>query len=354
MSSVSYYKRKDSPYYYLRIYKSKNLEPDPRKRRVSIATKIPVSRAGQKEIRQLVKRINAGFLEKELHAQLGIKLKKQLLLSEGLDEFLKTKPDLAKKTIEAYELSATHMIRCCKDKYIHNYFDKDYIALINYFNKKGFSEASKSIFTRHLSAMWNYFVNQGYCEKNIIIKIKSTKTNAEPITFKDMQHLLRYYKEKNFKQYSIVYFLLLTGFRPSTALALKWENVKFDRGIIRARNVKGKRFFVFPIHKELENLLSEMGPKRSGYIFDYKRTDSLKFFRVDTKKLFLRGVIGNKYTIYQLRNTFSSWLANKGMDIGVLQTLLDHTDGRITKKHYTTYEMQHLKKQIEKVKFKKK
>jgi len=354
MSSVSYYKRKDSPYYYLRIYKSKNLEPDPKKRRISISTKIPVSRAGQKEIKQLVKRINAGFLEKELQAQLGIRIKKQLLLSEGLSEFLKTKPDLAKKTVEAYELSVTHLIRCCKDKYIHNYFDKDYIDFINYFNKKGFSEASKSIFTRHLSALWNYFVKQGYAEKNIIIKVKSNKTNAIPISYMDMQHLLIYYKEKNFKQYAIVYFLLLTGFRPSTALTLQWENIKLDQGYIRAKNVKGKRDFIFPIHKELKNLLIEIGPKKKGKVFEYKRADSLRFFRKDTKKLFLRGVIGNQYTIYQLRNTFSSWLANKGVDIGALQTLLDHTDERVTKKHYTTYELNYLKKVIEKVKFKKK
>lgn len=349
MSSVSYYKRKDSNYFYLRIYKSEDVEPNPRKRRTSKSTKILTTQAGERQIKRMVKEINTDFKKSAQSTIFGNQIR-SFLLSEGLDFFLASKPDLAEKTKEVYDLSTTHFIRACSDKKINTYFDTDYIDLINYLNKKGFAQASKSIFTRHLSAMWNYFIKKQLAEKNIIVKIKSTKANSMPIPYKDMQRMFRYYRQKNQDQYYFVYFLLLTGMRPSSAILIKWENIKFEQEYIDVRNVKGKRDFLFPLHTELKKMFVEMGIKKKGKVFIYSITPN--FFNKDCKLLFLRGNIGYKYTFSQLRNTFSSWLANKGVNLGSLQTLLDHTDQKITKKHYTQLKLVYLKKEIEQVKFK--
>lgn len=218
--------------------------------------------------------------------------------------------------------------------------------------EKNFSESSKSIFTRHLSAMWNFFISRNWTDKNIIIKVKSTKTNTMPIPFKEMQKILTYYHEKNREQYFLVYFLLLTGMRPSSALVVSWEDVDLENKILVVNNVKGKRTFNFPIHSELMELLQEIGIKKKGKIFLY--TTPPKFFNIDCKKMFIRGNLGHPYTFYQLRNTFSSWLVNKGVNISTLQKLLDHTDQRITDKHYTKFELDYLRNEIEKTNFKEK
>jgi len=354
MSSVSYYTRKDSPFYFLRIYKSKHQEPNPKKRRSSRTTKIRATRAGERRIKQIVKELNADFVRQEQLSSYGINLKEELLLSTGLDRFLASKPDLAIKTIDAYELSTRHMLRACDDRIISTYGDSDYTDFIKYLNKKEFSESSKSIFTRHLSAMWNYFIKEGWAQKNIIVKIKSTKTNNLPIHFKDMQKILKYYSIKNIDQFNVIYGLLLTGFRPSTIIVLDWKDINFDLSFIKALNVKGKKFFIFPLHSELREHLEKMGRKKKGNVFGYSRTDSLNFFNKDVSRLFYRGNLGSKYTLYQLRNTFSSWLANKNVNVSSLQVLLDHSDVKITKKHYTIFEVDFLRDQIEKVRFKKK
>lgn len=351
MSSISFYKRKGSPYYYLRIYKSEHLEPDPKKRRTSKTTKIPTTKAGERQIKNYVKQLNAALVRKEHQSLWGIETR-NILLSEGTKQFLDNKPDLARKTIETYELAARKMIAACSDKYINRYYDSDYTEFVKFLNKKNFSESSKSIFTRHLSAMWNYFISQKWTDNNIIIKIKSTKTNTMPIPFKEMQKILTYYHEKNKEQYYLVYFLLLTGMRPSSALVIQWPDVDLTNKILIVNNVKGKRTFNFPIHSELLELLQDIGVKKKGKIFSY--TTPPKFFNNDCKKLFLRGNLGHPYTIYQLRNTFSSWLANKGVNISTLQKLLDHTDQKITDKHYTKFELDYLRNEIEKAKFKEK
>lgn len=351
MSSVSYYKRKDSPYFFLRIYKSKTSEPDPKKRRTSKTTKIPTTRDGERQIKQQVKLLNAALIRKEHQKVIGISFDSTLLFSKGRDLFLESKPDLADKTVEAYKLASRHLISACSDKEIDKYFDSDYSKFITYLNKKNISDTSKAIFTRHLSAMWNYFVSRNWAEKNIILIVKSTKTNTMPIPYNEMQKILKYYKGKNIQQYYLVYFLLLTGMRPSSAVKISWENIFFEQGYIKVENVKGKKDYYFPLHNELEKMLKEMKPQKKGILFPYET--QVKFFNKDCSNLFTRGNIGHKYNISQLRNTFSSYLLNKGVNLGTIQKLLDHSDQRITKKHYVEFEMNFLRDEVNKVKFKK-
>lgn len=352
MSSVSYYKRAGSPFFYLRYYLSEVLEPDPRKRRISKTTKIRVSRIGERQVKELIKKINAEFIRKEQSALYGISLHSDYSLGDGLKLFLLNKPDLAKKTIEAYELSVHHFVLACSEKKISNYYDSDYVRFIKYLKEHDFSDSSAAIFTRHLSALWNYFLKEKITNKNIIIKVKSSKTNPLPIPSDDMQYLLDYYKKKNLNQYYAVYLLLLTGVRPSSAVLLKWNDVNFDEKYIKVQNVKSKRFFYFPLHSELEDLLKEIGTRKVGNILIYSRSDSLKFFSKDCEDLLEKEKISARYTTYQLRNTFSSWLANKGVNIGTLKTLLNHSDDRVTDKHYTTFQLEYLRHEIEKVRFK--
>ena len=111
---------------------------------------------------------------------------------------------------------------------------------------------------QEFSSILNFFITNKWAEKNIILIVKSTKTNTMPIPYAEMQKILKYYKIKNLQQYHLVYFLLLTGMRPSSAVKISWENIFFDQGYLKVENVKGKKDYYFPLHNELKKLLLEM------------------------------------------------------------------------------------------------
>jgi integrase len=59
-----------------------------------------------------------------------------------------------------------------------------------------------------------------------------------------------------------------------------------------------------------------------------------------------------KYQMKQLRKTFPSWLANAGVERGILKDLLDHSNISITENHYLKIEAQRYLRDVNKVRFK--
>lgn len=351
---ASLYTRTDSPYIWVRYYDKG--EVDPRRRRKSISTKLLDNRDGWQAARDLKKRIESGLVENQIADKFGIRLNKRLLLSEGLEEFLTLHPDYAEKTILAKRLAVSHMTKANGDKFIHQYSDTDYIKLLERFKKKGFSKAGLNIHTSHLSPLWNYFVKKKYTHENIIKITEAEKGSPKPIGYKELQGILKYYEAKgNDHHYHLIYFLVLTGMRISSALAQMWEKIDFQEKTMEVINVKAKRkVYYFPIHPELEALLKSMKPKKNGRLFpQFEENDVPKFFARDMQLQYERGLFGQKYTFHNLRDTFASLLANKNIDRSIVKELLDHSNVSVTSEHYTKVEAKTLKDQFKKVKFKK-
>lgn len=368
--------RPDSPYYWIMYYDSQEPVPSNRKKRLS--TKIEVTESdlrrfldwrdkganiearprvqGNKEVNELLKKISAGLVEKKLFDKFGIKIKKGILLSVGFEEFLLLHPDYAENTIKAKRSALSHLIKAVGNKNIDLYADYDYSKLIEYFRKKGFSQSGMNIHTAHLSALFNYFVKKKYCNENIIQVIKPSKGIPKPLTDKELQKILIYYEEKAIKyHYYLVYFLVLTGMRISSALAQRWEMINFANKTMQVINVKAKRKrFYFPLYPELENLLRSMNPQKNGRLFpEFEETGVPKFFQRDMKLLYERGAIGQKYTFHNLRDTFASMLANKNIDRSIVKDLLDHSSVAVTSEFYTEITAKTLKNQFKKIVFRK-
>ncbi len=155
------------------------------------------------------------------------------------------------------------MIKGCGDKKIHTYTKNYYIKLLYYFEEKGLSKNSRSIYTRALHSLWNYFTEQLYTNKNIIESIDPEEKDPEPIPLDDMYAIIKYLKnnDKYPHHYWIISFMLLTGCRTSSAIVQLKEDIDFKRKQITIRNVKAgerknKNYYRFPLFKELENLLN--------------------------------------------------------------------------------------------------
>lgn len=365
MKGVIHYK--NSPYYWIRYYDA--YESISYKKRKSINTKILIAAADQRriheakktgkrvelqgtpELRKLLKEFRAGLTQRNIQIKSGVKLLKNITFVEGIEEYLFYKPKIKAKTIQTYKYAANIFKEASKDKLIFKYTKKDYIILIQYMNEHNYSEATQAILTRHLIAVWNYFVSKNYCKENIIEKIKTPKGMPNPININDLREILKYYVGKNMPhQLLAVKFLLLTGFRPSSAVAQLWEWIDLEGRVMKVKNVKANRMFMFPIYEALYNLLKAFEQK-SGSVLYYKNVDSLNFFARDMKKLYDLGIIRQRYSLYNLRDSFASYLANRNLDISNVQELMDHKDQKITRGHYAQVTLDYLRSKIDSANF---
>ena len=401
------YIQQNSPYYWLRYYDK--LEHNPSRKRKSINTKIQVTPADQRrvesakkkgdkpdlqgtpELRKLVREFKTGLAERDLQAKSGVRLKKKLKLSEGYKEFKEkrsvpgSKKYLKPKTFQSYDIAVNHFITVAGDKYIYKYSESDYVNLLYHFEEtkipgkkkkdkdgkvieieyKDMSINSRSIYTRCLHSLWKYFVDQFYTNQNIIESIDPEEKDPDPILLEDMYTIIQYLKEdKDYPHhYWIIYFMLLTGCRPSSAIVQLKEDIDFKRKRITIKNVKaggrkGKPFYRFPLYAELKNLIEEIGVKSgdAGRLFEMfavvpaNYTWPLSFWDRKIGFLLKANKIERKYTLKQIRPTLASFLINVlKMDIYVVKKLLDHANIKITDKNYVDFNVNVARKELDDV-----
>jgi len=340
------YIRKDSPYIWLKYYDK--TEGDPHKRQKAFSTKIKNTREGWKIARELQRRFDVGLVESQIFRTQGITVRPRITLSRGFNEFLNYKI-MKPKTAQIYQLAVQHFQAACGDKSINDYTRLDAKKFIKYMETAGLAPATQGIFTRHLAALWNFFIKKDITKENIIFIVKPPRHSPQAIPINDMRTILNYFKSQDVHQYHLIYFLLLTGFRVSTALSLEWKDVDLQNGIISALNVKANRTFYFPIHFELRQLLEQM--KGEGRLFDYAPNTSPSFWRRTLPELVKQGKISRRYTLHQIRKTFGTWLANSGVDRAVVKELLDHSTINVTNDHYVQNDLKSKQRLIEHVRF---
>ncbi len=374
------YLQKNSPYYWIRYYDK--YDQDEKRKRKSVNTKIEVTAAdwrryiekkklvGTSELRDKLKSFRNGLAERNIEIQSGVKLKHDLTLLNGFEEFkrVRTVPGSRKeiklKTIQNYQLAVDHFVNCSGNKLIYKYTDKEYITLLNYFEGKGLSRNSRSIYTRALRSLWKYFQEKNYTLKNIIEPVEAETKDPDPIPLDDMFTIIEYFKADTDypHHYFIVYFMLLTGCRPSSAIMQAKEEIDFKRKIITIKNVKsgrrkGKEFYKFPLYRELEQLLKLMNAdKGTGRLFSMysivpgNYTWPLSFWKRGIGFLVKAKKISKAYSLKQIRPTFASFLINNlKMDIFTVKKLLDHTDVKITDKHYIDFRVDNVRRELDEV-----
>lgn len=379
------YLQKKSPYYWVRFYDI--LEPDPQKKRKSINTKILVTQAdlvrhankekiqGTAEVREMAKGFRAGLNERNILAKTGVKIKHTLKLSQGFQEFklAKSVPDkkgsLKKKTLDLYAEAVNHLVKAAGDKPINKYNDKDYDKLLFRFESLESSLNTKSIYTRSLVALWEWFIEKKYAPKNIIEATDGEDKDPDPIPADDLIKILNELKthKRSPHHFQIIYFMLLTGCRPSSAIVQLKENIFFKEKKIKIQNVKtGRRkkkpFYWFPLYKELFRLVcDEMKVKGSGRLFDMfsvcpdNYTYPLNFWDLcniklvdEAEKLKPEERIRKRYILKQIRPTFISFCVNVlKMDIYIVSKLADHADIKITDKSYVDLKLNAVRTQLD-------
>lgn len=274
--------------------------------------------------------------------------KKSLLLSQGLEEFKQSKKKVKESTKKTYKNAMDKFIQHAGDITIKSVIPElveeieKQILRDKKPNGELISENTVASYMNRLHIIYDYFIEEGYAEINPVPTREINIREIVTIPDDDLIDILTKLKMKNKKHYKVVVFLLLTGLRRGEIIGLTFErNVDFIRKRLKVYNFKKSRIDKIPLWPELEEFLLTEWEKQRGLLFDYKSSQSLKFF-----EKFLKKEGYENYSFHTLRKTFISKLINSGVNVFDVMKLGRLKNLKTLLKHYSAAELSRMGNEI--------
>lgn len=187
-----------------------------------------------------------------------------------------------------------------------------------------------------------------------MLKAGGKKTPEKGTLTKDeCHHLLCAVKNPRAKAFLLI--ALHTGMRRGEIIALRWDDIDFERGVIHiSHNAVMRRYETticeelktragkrdVPIPEVLETWLKEeMKKRRSQYVIAMKNRQPLTISSYKSMwKIIERELPGKKFSAHILRHTYITRLFEAGLDIKEIQYLAGHSSVDMTLRVYTHYD----------------
>jgi len=158
--------------------------------------------------------------------------------------------------------------------------------------------------------------------------IRATKKLKEPpgrlwfLSLEEIHKLLACCPPPPHPLRDMVMVALTTGMRRGEILGLKWDYIKLDNRLIILPVTKNNTVRVLPINDTLHRILSEM-PQKSGYVFGNGNGGHIGNIKHSFTSACRKAGITD-FRFHDLRHTYASHLAMRGVHIRALQELLGH------------------------------
>jgi integrase len=189
------------------------------------------------------------------------------------------------------------------------------------------------------------------------VKPKSHPPGADAFTADQKEEILnafvgsRYYD----RYFAFVYFLFLTGCRPSEAIGLRWGDIATDFSVVnftgsivrvnhkavRMKRSKTNRVRSFPINSELSDLLQACSKKihKADWLV-FALTDD-PYLPIDYENFYKRAwvktvnpIVKRKTTPYSCRDTFITEQVAAGFPISVIAKWVDNSPRMISDRYF--------------------
>lgn len=197
-----------------------------------------------------------------------------------------------------------------------------------------------------LSSMFNLSKEWGYLGENAPNPAQSIKRNKEATRGRSLTDdeaarlMLQLEAEPHLYVRAALKFYLLTAARKTEVLRLKWADVNFQGRVVTLLDTKNGEPHALPLTTHLEALLRQV-PRISGnpYVFCGHRK-GMPLADVRSRWVEIRKAAKIKDVwIHDLRRSVARWLLNSGSSFEQVGKLLDHSDPKVTQKHYARLEL---------------
>ena len=277
-------------------------------------------------------------------------------LSDGLKLFFSQK-NIKPKTQRAYQLAVDHFIKAVGNKYLYQYNTGDGIFFNDFLKKrtrKGKDKIEQSLatntkanYTRHLSALFQWFIKSKFISENFINKIKSEKKQVEAIPPEDLKKVFDAMSDKNLKKnLDLIKLKYYAAYRAEELLNSTKEDFDFKANVIRIRNFKGNRIDEIPMVKDLREHLSQMELPKSGRLTKMSYEGLRSLWRRVMNRLLKDDLIKKEYSLHQLRKARGTDLANSGVSPFFLHKFMRHENIKTTMDYYVRIDLKKMEDEI--------
>jgi len=245
--------------------------------------------------------------------------KKQSTIVERISKWKKLKEFFGEKTL--YEITPREVAK----------FQQEMKA-------QGYSNGAINRYVAFLRHMITMAVKWGYLKEHTLKgKIDMLREPKDKWTFLTREEFERLFENLSETYRDLCYFLVMTGARLGEALSLKWENIIWDVGVVYLPDSKANRERVIVLAGSVLELLKRRREKiKDDRVFPHSEREFRRAFKRALEKAGLPRTI----RIHDLRHTFASWLAMKGVPLQQIKDLLGHS--QIT----TTLRYSHLNPEV--------
>lgn len=263
-------------------------------------------------------------------------------------EFYKDRKQLSKNTISSYTRCVDDYFIEWKDKQLHLITQK--MVIDRHIELSKHSPAQANLAAKFLNALFNHTITRYKDDDgNKILDIKNpVSVVSEEKAFNKIKRRRTYIRAEqqhdwslavatiewigeqsdNFKAYTnqdYLFLLILTGFRRGEGETVLWENIDLKYGTITVKDTKNGEDLMLPMGDVLWHILRE---RRKRAINKYVFADRTGKTHISDRRVVrerVTEVSGVKFTLHDLRRTFSS-IANS-LSIGgyTIKRLINHT-----------------------------
>ncbi|QPC47557.1 tyrosine-type recombinase/integrase [Mangrovibacillus cuniculi] len=256
---------------------------------------------------------------------------------------------LDEKTLKIYSSSISYFLRY-QDSPISTIMPKDIRNWMVHLETKGYQPATIARELFAIKLLFQFCVEEKICVKNPAHSFKPPKIpdNIPYYLDKFQVQKLRNLTEENIMERSIIELLYSSGVRISELVKIQLEDIDWELRTIHIRSGKRKkgRIVVYTAVCA-EYLRSYVDNRKDGLPYLYINSYSTNALHARTIQVWFQGysqLVDFHVSPHVLRHTFAAHLAEKGMPLIGIQTLLGHVDPRQTETYARLYH--HARKEI--------
>lgn len=276
--------------------------------------------------------------------------KKQVLISEAVDNYALTKTDMRPKTRAKYANFVKQIklfTEALNIKYVDEFTPDHATILFNELIKpKKDPKGSTSRILKPAARTVNFYLRttrtffqnevlKGHIDKNPLIAVKNLRIEKKTPEFYTKEEIQRFFAQDMKLEYRNAFLVLLhTGMRFAELANLTWQDIDLDKRLIHVRpkeNFKAKTFNSIrkiPMNEVVFNIFTvlSMNTEKSEYpicsVEGHKLREKLLYDRCQGvgKKANIEGQI----SLHKFRHTFASHLVQNRAPIEYVQKLLGH------------------------------
>jgi len=260
--------------------------------------------------------------------------KAELTFAELFDEYIERHSKPNKKTWdEDLEKYRKHIEKPIGKMKLSTISRSEIASIHSSISKKGFTTAANRTLAL-ISSVYGWAISTGRWNINPALGIRRNKENSRD-RFLQGDELPRFFqavaKEENETIRDYVLMSLLTGARRSNVLAMRWQDINFDRHEWRIEETKNGTPQTVALSPEAIEILKNRKPSDCAvFVFPgIGKSQHLEEPKKGWKRILERAGIED-LRIHDLRRTLGSWQAKTGASLAIIGKSLNHKNQNTT------------------------